>query len=339
MDSNTFSDDINAGTEHCSVPAPNYNNPHTTFDKVERMAGIDIGTNTILMVIGEKKSNGELVFLRNEHSIARLGEGVDKTNNIKPEAIERAKKILHNYKIICDENNVIKISAAGTSALRDAKNRDFVVNELSKVIGTEIKVISGEEEARLSFLGTIENNNPCIVVDIGGGSTEFIYGENHSVKIRYSLPVGAVRLTERYFKDQPTTVDSIHEAEIYIMETLNKIDTTLFKGELIGVAGTPTTLAAMAQELTKYEKEKVDGYILDYEKVYIIFNKIKNLNIEEIKNIPGIHPDRADIITAGTLILQCIMKFFKIGKCKVSTRGLRYGVLIDLASQQNNYEL
>lgn len=298
-----------------------------------KLAGIDIGTNTILMVIGEKKVNGELLFLRNEHSIARLGEGVDKSNIIKFEAIDRAKNILFNYKKICDNYNVIKIAAAGTSALRDAKNRDDVIKELSDVIGTEIKVISGEEEARLSFLGTIENNEPCIVVDIGGGSTEFIYGKEHQVKIRYSIPIGAVRLTERYFKIQPATEVNILDAESYIMESLKKIDTTQFKGEFIGVAGTPTTLAAVAQELTQYEKDKVHDFILDYEKVHQIFNNLKNINIEEIKKIPGIHPERADIITAGTLILLCIMQFLNIKKCKVSTRGLRYGILLDLASK------
>src|SRR3989339_1446273 len=327
MDSDTFSGKLKDSSTTLRVIAP------------IRMAGIDIGTNTILMVIGEKNSDGELVFLQNEHSIARLGEGVDKTHVIKTEAIERARKILVNYKNICDENNVAKISSAGTSALRDAINRDDVIKILSEAIGTDIKVISGEEEARLSFLGTIENNKPCIVVDIGGGSTEFICGENQIVKLRYSLPIGAVRLTERYFKIQPANEDSVREAELFITESLNKIDTSQFKGELIGVAGTPTTLAAVVQELTKYVKEKVHGYILDFEKLHQIFNKLKNLNVDELKKIPGIHPDRADIITAGTLILLCIMKFLEINKCSVSTRGLRYGILIDLASRLNNFEL
>lgn len=321
MDSNTFSGKIGDSPSSIKAIYP------------WRIAGIDIGTNTILMVIGEKNEFGELVFLRNEHSIARLGEGVDKTHYIKPEAIERAKKILINYKKICDENNVLEIAASGTSALRDAENRDFVINELSAVIGTEIEVIPGEEEARLSFLGTIENNDPSIVVDIGGGSTEFIFGENKQIKYRYSVPIGAVRLTERHIKIQPAVEDNINEAKEFIINKLNNIDITLFKGELIGVAGTPTTLSAVAQELPIFKKDLVHNYILELNKVNEIFNTLKKLNVEDIKKIPGIHPDRADIITAGTLILLTVMRFLRTDKCKVSTRGLRYGILIDLASK------
>jgi exopolyphosphatase/guanosine-5'-triphosphate,3'-diphosphate pyrophosphatase len=297
-----------------------------------RLAAIDIGTNTILMVIGEKNHDGTLSFIRNEHSIARLGENVSKTKVIKYEAVERAKKVLLNYKRICDDCNVIRISAAGTSALRDAVNRYDVIEELSTIIGTEIKVIPGEEEARLSFIGTIENDRPSIVLDIGGGSTEFIYGENQNVIYRHSLNIGAVRITEKFFKTQPTTENSIHEAESFIIESLNNIDSTTFKGELIGVAGTPTTLAAMTQELTKFEKEKVHNFILEFNTINKIFNKIKTLTVEEIKSLKGIHPERADIITAGTLIIISVMKYFRIDKCTVSTRGLRYGILIDMAS-------
>ncbi|MBI5326067.1 MAG: Ppx/GppA family phosphatase [Ignavibacteriae bacterium] len=309
------------------------NNPQFNEPKSIKLAGIDIGTNTILMVIGEKKQNGELSFICNEHSIARLGESVDKTRIIKTEAIERAKKILIKYKNICDENNVSKISAAGTSALRDAINRNSVIEELSSVINTEINVITGEEEARLSFLGTIENDNPSIVVDIGGGSTEFILGEKKNVKIRHSLSIGAVRLTERFFKIQPTSIDCITQAENLIQENLQIVDRKIFKGELIGVAGTPTTLAAVAQELTKFEKDKVHNYVLNIEKVNNIFNNLKAKSIEQIKQITGIHPDRADIITAGTLILLSIMKYLEINECKVSSRGLRYGIIIDLANK------
>ncbi|TAL71132.1 MAG: Ppx/GppA family phosphatase [Bacteroidetes bacterium] len=300
-------------------------------NKTKRLAGIDIGTNTILMVIGEKNKDEDLIFIRNEHSIARLGEDVDKTRVIKREAIDRAKKILIDYKKICDDCKVNKISAAGTSALRDAQNKNDVINELSSVLGSEIKVISGEEEARLSFLGTIEDDKPCTVVDIGGGSTEFIYGENRMVKIRHSLSIGAVRLTERYFKIQPALFNEIKDAENFIFENLNQIEKTNYNGELIGVAGTPTTLAAMAQELNKFEKDKVHNFVLDIDMVSDIFNKLKILSIEDIKKLKGIHPDRADIITAGTLILISVMKFFGIEKCRVSARGLRYGILIDSA--------
>ena len=296
-----------------------------------RIAGIDIGTNTILMVIGEKYQTGELKFIRNEHSIARLGEGVDKTHLIKPEAIERAKIILTEYKNICDKNNVKYVSASGTSALRDAQNREEVINELSSFIGTEIKVITGEEEARLSYLGTIEDDKLYTVVDIGGGSTEFITGENKIIKTRHSISIGAVRLTERYFKQQPAGISDFQKAETYIIESLNKIKKEDYNGELIGVAGTPTTLAAVAQGITKFEKGKVHNFILNYETINNIFNNLKVLTIEGIKGINGIHPDRADIITAGTLILKSIMNFYGIDVIRVSTRGLRYGILIELA--------
>jgi exopolyphosphatase/guanosine-5'-triphosphate,3'-diphosphate pyrophosphatase len=296
-----------------------------------KLAAIDIGTNTILMVIGEIEANGNLSYTRNEHSIARLGEALDRTGIINPNAIERAKKILIEYKNLCDSLGVLHISAVGTAALREAMNGKEVSEKLSEIINTNIRIISGEEEAKLSFLGTIESDEPCIVVDIGGGSTELIYGQNHKVIKRYSLPIGAVKLTERFFRIQPTGKENISEAEKTIGAVLSQIDLSDFKGKLYGVAGTPTTLAAMAQNLKKYSKEKVQGYILTSDVIEHLLNRLLKCTIEEIKKINGIHPDRADIITAGTLLLKCLLTLLGKTEFTVSTQGLRYGVLKELA--------
>lgn len=288
-------------------------------------AAIDIGTNTILMVVGEVR-NGVLNIIRDEHSIARLGEKVDVLKKIQPQAIERAAVIIKKYRAICDELGVVKIRAVATSAMRDAENRDEVCEVFKSLLKTDIEIIPGEEEARLSYLGTAENHDLSTVIDIGGGSTEIVTGESLHIGSRISLNIGAVRFTERFLKEKPALQENITAAE-------NEIRAQLFKaggrtpGTIYAVAGTPTTLAAIAQGLQEFSRDTIHGYVLKLDVIEGILEKLLKSSLEEIVEIRGVHPQRADILPAGALILKEILHFLKADSCVVSAQGLRYGVL------------
>lgn len=298
---------------------------------MNKFAAIDIGTNTILMLIAEKQDGCSLKILRDDHSIARLGEKVGKTGIISQIAVQRAEEILTYYKSLCDSLGIQNISAVGTSCMRDAINSEDVRRHFEDILSAEIKVISGEEESRLTFLGTVESDNSCTVIDIGGGSTEFISGVNQTIFARKSLQIGAVRLTERYFSEFPATSSHLADAKEEIRKNLKTLPAEI-SGTLIGVAGTPTSLAAIDLNVQKFETEKIHGYILPFERVREISEKLLAMSMEEIMKNPSISPKRADILPMGSLILLESMKYLCADSCTVSTKGLRYGVLSEMAS-------
>lgn len=292
-----------------------------------RFAAIDIGTNTILMVIADVYSDGSFEVVGDYQQIARLGEGFSKDKVIKPNAMERACAALSYFKSECDRLQVDKVSAAGTAAMREARNREQAIGILSAKLGSPIVVITGEDEARLSFCGTIENKIPSIVIDIGGGSTEIIHGQGDLIYYRMSLPVGVVKITERFLSNQPPDENSIEDAKNEINTHFSLIDCTGFEGILYAVAGTPTTLAAVAQNLIEYQPDKIHGYELGIPTINNILQKFLTSSPEQIAVNYNIPPLRADVITAGTLILSEALKHFKLEVCRVSNWGLRYGIL------------
>jgi len=293
----------------------------------KKYAAIDIGTNTILMLIAEKDEYGKLSVITDEHSIARLGEGVDKTRIINDDAIGRAKEILQNYNEIIKKHNVENVRIVGTSSLRDAKNSQEVIAKLEAAIGYKIEVISGIKEAELSFLGAIDDKQPSVVIDIGGGSTEIIFGKDKHLIGRNSIDLGAVRITERIFGEHPPAKNKIVLAQDILNNELKKNISKEYSGKYYAVAGTPTTLAAIVQNLEEYDYEKVNGYELSKDVTENIFNQFLNMRVEDIVKQFNIHPKRADVITAGTLILITIMDHFSIESVIVSSHGLRYGVM------------
>ncbi len=297
---------------------------------MDTFAAIDIGTNTILLLIARKIDAGNFKILREEHSVARLGEGIGGKSEIKrisPAAAERAEKILAKYKSICDEHGVSRLKVAGTSALRDAANQEEVKERLSKAIGEKIRVISGNEEARLSYLGAVEDGGDNLVIDIGGGSVEVIVGEGSEVIDRVSLQIGAVRLKENVLASQPCQESHITRAREIINESLAEVDFKFERPTIYAVAGTPTTLAAIAQNLKEYDRDKVHGYILQIGKIEEIFDVLKSMSAEDIAREYNLHPFRADVITSGTLILLETLRRFGAESCKVSANGLRTGVI------------
>jgi exopolyphosphatase/guanosine-5'-triphosphate,3'-diphosphate pyrophosphatase len=294
-----------------------------------RIASIDIGTNTVLMLIAEAESSSNFKVLRQEYDVARLGQDVDKTGIINDDAIQRTVNILNRCNKICKVYKVEKIFCSGTSALRDAKNSSNVVKTIFEATGIEIEVISGDEEAYLSFIGAIEDDKRSFLIDIGGGSTEYITGNIKELSFKKSFDIGAVRITERFFTNQPPTLSEITNAENYI--------STLIKQEIqenvhniknyYAVAGTATTIATSLNGLKDYEVDKIDGYILNYYDLTKMFELYSKSSKEDIITKYGVHHRRADLITAGALILKVSFEIMNIQELIVSSKGLRYGYL------------
>lgn len=295
-------------------------------------AAIDIGTNTVLLLVGEVSGDGSLVVLHDSHAIARLGQGVDKQRNISSEAITRAEIILQNYRKICADYGVSHIDAVATSAVRDTANRERVIEALSAALHAPVRCIAGDEEARLSFLGAAEHSHLCTVVDIGGGSTEYITGKHNAIRHRTSLDIGAVRLTERCFASLPPSKQDIANARAIVQQHLATLP-ILERGTLIGVGGTCTSLAAIDLQLQTFEASSVDNYLLSFDAVQTITTFLLTSTVETLLQHPAIHPKRADVLPMGALILEESLRALCINTCTVSTRGLRYGVLLGMATQ------
>ncbi len=300
-----------------------------------RCAVIDIGTNTILMLIADIHSDGSISVITDEHFIARLGKGVDEHGNISQETFARTLKILSQLKIIANSYNVEKLKAFGTSALRTAKNSTEFIQFIKNRLSIDIQIISAKEEAELSYMGAISDfideseNNKFAVLDIGGGSTELVKGNETKIIEYASIDIGSVRLTERIFKKSPPDMEAINETTILVQKHIEPLNSLSRDIKLIGVAGTLTTLAAIDLNLIEFDKTKVNHHLLTLNKIIEIYDQLKLCTIEQILNYPSIHPLRADIILAGIIILKEIMKKVEKREIIVSDRGLRYGLLLE----------
>jgi exopolyphosphatase/guanosine-5'-triphosphate,3'-diphosphate pyrophosphatase len=304
-----------------------------------RISAIDIGTNTILMLIADVHSDGTMKVVRDEHTIARLGKGVDSSKRILPDPFERALDILTKLKSISDDADSQHIVACGTSALRDAVNRAEFIEFIHAKLGITIQVLSGNEEARLTYLGGASEyfqndfNKSFAVLDIGGGSTELVAGLGKDVLQQQSINIGAVRITERFLHSSPPTISELQNAQAEIEKHLESVFLLSESTQLIGVAGTVTTLAAMDLQLESYSAEKIQGYRLQQRRIDQFYDQLKVLSLDKIRNIPQILPMRADIILAGMMILRAVLVRNKKEEILVSDRGLRYGLLFSEAKR------
>jgi exopolyphosphatase / guanosine-5'-triphosphate,3'-diphosphate pyrophosphatase len=304
-----------------------------------RISAIDIGTNTILMLIADVREDGTISVVRDEHTIARLGKGVDSSKRILPETFERALNLLSKLKSISDDNGSKNIVACGTSALRDAINRDEFIEFIQSKLGITIQVLSGDEEARLTYLGGASEyflqtpNQSFAVLDIGGGSTELVAGLGSAVLQQQSMDIGAVRITERFLHSSPPTSSELHLAQSEIENHLESLFLLSEATQLIGVAGTVTTLAAIDLQLETFSAERIHGYRLQRERIDQVYDQLKVLPLEKILKIPQILPMRADIILAGIIILRAVLTRNKKDEIIVSDRGLRYGLLLSEAER------
>ena len=295
-------------------------------------ASIDIGTNTLLLLIAEVIDGKIEKVLTDEHQIARLGEGLDKSGIISDNAIMRATRILHDYKNIIAEHKVELVRASATSAMRDANNSGDVKELFETILNSPIEIIAGIDEARISYLGSLEelSDKSDIVLDIGGGSTEVIVGKNGEISYSKSLQIGAVRITESFFPDFNSKKENLEEARKHITDMLDGLELIDIDGNIIAVAGTPTTIAAIDLNLPQYNAHLIHNHKLELERLELIVDIFVNKTSQELVEEYNVHPNRADVILGGALILLEFLKYTGKSSLLVSCKGLRYGLILDM---------
>jgi len=297
-----------------------------------RKASIDIGTNSTRLLIAEVSDAGTIVPLHMEERITRLGDGLDNEKRMSHDAMERVIDVLREYKRLGTENGVDEFRVFATSATRDAVNRNEFLAMISR-IGLRCRVLSGEQEAMLSYLGVmsdVEKDGHYLVCDIGGGSTEFILGDRHSISYKKSVDVGSRRLHHRFLLSNPPKKAEIERLENFLSETLRRsLDVLLPPDSMcVSVGGTATTLGMMAGGIDIAMAEKVHKYVLTVAALEDIIEKLATLSIERRKNLKGLNPGRADVILSGALVLKGIMDFFKLTETRISIRDLLFGVML-----------
>jgi len=279
---------------------------------MSRVAAIDCGTNSIRLLIADI-SNGIFKEVVRSMEVVRLGQGVDKSKSFHPDAIKRTLDAVEMFSEVIASKGVERIRFCATSATRDATNRSLFTDGVRGILGVEVEVIPGEEEAMLSFNGAtkelMQSDAPYLVVDIGGGSTEFVFGSN-KVENAKSVDIGCVRMSERHFTSQPTTMDQVARAIIDIDSAIAQAASVvpiLNAKTLVAVAGTATTVAAAALELKDYDRHLIHLARISADKVHKVSAMFQSMNKDEITNLGYMHPGRVDVITAGSLVLSRVM--------------------------------
>lgn len=298
---------------------------------VTRVAAIDCGTNSIRLLIADVGREGFREITR-EMEIVRLGQGVDQNKSFHPEAIERTLKATAKFSQEIARRGVEKIRFCATSATRDAANRDLFIDGVKGILGIEPEVISGEEEARLSFMGATQElkgvGAPYLVIDIGGGSTEFVFGSN-MVEFAKSQNIGCVRMSERHFTSIPPQKSEIESATADIDAAIVDASTVVpitKTTTVIAVAGTATTVAAAALELESYDRYSIHLSRISADKSAHIARQFLSMQREEIAALPFMHPGRVDVIGAGSLVLSRILHFAKVDEYVASESDILDGM-------------
>ncbi len=295
-----------------------------------KFASIDIGTNTILLLIAKVEA-GKIRPLFEKETVARLGEGLQENGVLLQEAMDRSIQTLALYIRQSREMGVQEIFAAGTSALREAENSQDFLKLADEKLALSVEVISGEEEAQLSFLAVTkdlqEGQKSTHVVDIGGGSTEFILGKKDQINQWVSLPMGSVRFAEEFLRSDPIQEEEWGRMEKRIRELLFGIPRPQEQASFVAVGGTAPTLAAVEQGLEDFVTDKIHHFVLKREALKNQLLLYRSKTIEERKKIPGLPPSRADVILAGGAILYLAMDELEYPAVLISCHGVRYGLI------------
>ncbi|HET6855514.1 MAG TPA: Ppx/GppA phosphatase family protein [Streptomyces sp.] len=306
-----------------------------------RVAAIDCGTNSIRLLIADvDPATGELVDIDRRMRIVRLGQDVDRTGRLAPEALERTFAACREYAQAIKAHGAEKVRFVATSASRDAENRDDFVRGVLDILGVEPEVITGDQEAELSFTGATKEltgrsdlPKPYLVVDIGGGSTEFVVGDDH-VRAAHSVDIGCVRMTERHLvhdgvTTDPPTLGQITAIRADIRAALDRAEELVPLGEartLVGLAGSVTTVAAIALGLDAYDSSAIHHSRISYERVKEITGDLLTSTHAERAAIPVMHPGRVDVIMSGALVLLAIMERVGAREVVVSEHDILDGI-------------
>ena len=303
------------------------------------IAALDIGTNSTRLLIADRRPDGTLDTRDRRNTITRLGQGVGATGRLAPEAIERTLAALRGYRAEMDRHGVDAVRIAATSAARDADNRDAFFDAVEEVVGARPELLSGEEEGRLSFLGATGEldraQGPFLVVDIGGGSTEFIVGTDE-VEGVLSVDVGCVRLTEKYLEHDPPLPEELSACisltDTYLEDVLREVPGSGEARTLVGLAGTVTTVAAVEIGLATYDRNRIHHFVLTHEAAEDVFRTLATeARADRIHN-PGLEEARADVIVAGCCVLVAVFRRFGFAEMVVSESDILDGLALTTPS-------
>ena len=302
---------------------------------MSRKAIIDIGSNSIKFFVGEPAADRTIKTVLDTNDIARLGEGLDSTGAISPEAMERNVASVAAFAKQAKELGADRIVSVGTMALRKASNSAEFVEKVKKACGVEVQIIPGEEEARLSYLAILsglplEKDADLVVFDTGGGSTEFIYGKGTQMVKRFSVNLGAVRITENYLKADPVSPADVQAAIAQIDKEFKEAGVNGKPAQLVGMGGTVTSMGAVKHKMVKYDPSVIQGSRLTKKDIEEQIEEYSKRTVEQRKELPGLQPKRADVILAGACILKVITDRLGADGLTISDRGLRHGLAFDL---------
>ena len=299
-----------------------------------RVAAIDVGTNSTRLLVAEPLADG-FRSVERRMVITRLGQGVGERRILAPEALERTLTTIADYAATCGELGVGKLRVTGTSAVRDARNRDAFFDGVRHLTGVDAELLTGEQEAAATFLGAVSDLDdpaPRLVVDIGGGSTEFIVGESEPVRA-VSLDIGCVRMLEKHLHTDPPPPEELAALREEVRGEIDAIadDLEVPPGaRLIGVAGTVTQLAALKAGLPVYDPDVTHHAVLSHGDVRRLARRLEPLTYSQRKRIKGLEPGRADVIVAGAEILLCVMEAFDAPEVLTSEKDILDGLVIQL---------
>ncbi len=298
-----------------------------------RYAVIDIGTNSVKFNISERRDDGTWLTIIDRAEITRLGEDLEQTGEISPDAMERTVSAIAAMVDEAHKKDVAKIAAVGTMGMRTARNSQQFIDAVEQRCGVKIEVISGDEEGRLAYiavksgLGLAESS--LAIFDTGGGSSQFTFGHGSVVRERFSVNVGAVRYTEKFGLSGIVPPEQLQAALKAIAVDLDRLDGRPAPDVLVGMGGAITNIAAVKHSLAKYDPNIIQGSVIERAEVERQIELYRSKSLDERRAIIGLQPKRADVILAGVCIVKTVMGKLQKDKLSVSDRGLRHGLLID----------
>jgi exopolyphosphatase/guanosine-5'-triphosphate,3'-diphosphate pyrophosphatase len=307
---------------------------------VSRVAAVDIGTNSTRLLVAEVDGAGsdtKLNTLDRRMRITRLGQGVDRARALAPEAIARTVDVLREYRDVLDDLGVERVRATATSAARDASNRDDFFTPATDVLGVAPELLSGEEEASLSFAGAtadLDAPGPYLVVDIGGGSTEFVLGADAPTGL-VSLDIGCVRITEQFLHSDPPAPEELANAVATVRDLVADVPRVVpgaaEAGTLVGLAGTITTVAAIEQGLAEYDPSRIHHFRLSRDAAEDVFRTLATETAAQRAHNPGLEPGRVDVIVGGAVVLVSVLRVLGYDEVLVSESDILDGLVRSVA--------
>jgi exopolyphosphatase / guanosine-5'-triphosphate,3'-diphosphate pyrophosphatase len=302
-----------------------------------RVAAIDVGTNSTRLLVAEARAAG-FRSLERRVIVTRLGQGVDRDKRLSPQSLTRTFDTIAEYAAACGEYGVERLRITGTSAVRDAQNRSEFFEGVARLTGQRPELLSGEAEARATFLGVrsdLDTPERVLVVDIGGGSTEFIFGGTQPDDL-VSIDVGSVRMHEKHLRSDPPTNDELESLRAEVSGSIDGVRESLEVppgARLVGVAGTVTQLAALKAGLSVYDPDAVHHMVMTHGDVRLLARRLASLSLAQRRRIKGLEPGRADVIVAGAHILLCAMEAFDSPDVLVSDTDILDGLVLQLLAE------